>query len=94
VADDELVEKTSSRKQTGSERLLFLLDEPSAGLHLKDVDFLMSSLRFLVQTGHSVILIDHDEYLIRHADFVIEMGPGAGRNGGRIVRSAPTNMHG
>ena len=66
-------------------RTLFLLDEPCSGLHLLDIERLRSCLDFLLQTGHSVIVIDHDPALISHADHIIQIGPGAGRLGGRIV---------
>lgn len=66
-------------------RTLFLLDEPCSGLHLQDIERLRTCLDFLLQTGHSVIVIDHDPALISHADYIIQLGPGAGRLGGRIV---------
>ncbi|MBL8815001.1 MAG: excinuclease ABC subunit UvrA [Planctomyces sp.] len=70
-------------------RNLFLLDEPSTGLHLQDIDRLMDCLSSLVQMGHSVVIIEHDNYLISLCDYQIELGPGAGRDGGKIVRSGP-----
>ena len=66
-------------------RTLFLLDEPCSGLHLQDIERLLTCLDFLLQTGHSVIVIDHDPALISHADHIIQLGPGAGRLGGQIV---------
>ena len=66
-------------------RTLFLLDEPCSGLHLQDIERLRTCLDFLLQTGHSVIVIDHDPALISHADHIIQLGPGAGRLGGQIV---------
>ena len=66
-------------------RTLFLLDEPCSGLHLQDIERLRTCLDFLLQTGHSVIVIDHDPALISHADHIIQLGPGAGRLGGRII---------
>lgn len=71
----------------GAGRILFLLDEPSTGLHMQDIDRMLECLRFLVQTGHSVLLIEHDEYLLSRVDYQIELGPGAGRSGGRVIRS-------
>jgi excinuclease ABC subunit A len=70
-----------------ADRTLFLLDEPSTGLHMQDIDGLMNCLDYLIQTGHSVILIEHDEYLLSQVDYRIELGPGAGRDGGRIIQS-------
>lgn len=82
----------SNRKSSGlvrSGRTLFLLDEPSCGLHPHDIDALVASLDFLVQTGHSVVVIEHDRQLLQHADWIIELGPGPGRLGGRVVHSGP-----
>lgn len=73
---------------SGAGRTLFLLDEPCSGLHLQDIECLRKCLDFLIQTGHSVIVIDHDPALISHADHVIQLGPGAGRLGGKIVGNA------
>lgn len=70
---------------TGTGRTLFLLDEPCSGLHVQDIERLRTCLDFLVQTGHSVIVIDHDPALISHADHMIQLGPASGRFGGRIV---------
>lgn len=81
-----------NRKSSGlvrSGRTLFLLDEPSCGLHPHDIDALVTSLDFLVQTGHSVVVIEHDPQLLRHADWNIQLGPGPGRFGGLIVHSGP-----
>jgi excinuclease ABC subunit A len=72
---------------TTSGRTLFVLDEPSVGLHLRDIERLVGCLDFLIQTGNSVIIADHDPALIRHADWLIELGPGPGKLGGRIVHS-------
>ena len=78
-----------SARVAGAGRTLFILDEPSTGLHMQDIDRLMTCLDFLVQTGHSVVVIEHDEYLLQQTDWVIEMGPGAGLQGGKILRSSP-----
>lgn len=70
-------------------RTLFLFDEPSSGLHPHDVDGLIQCLDFLLQTGHSVIVIDHHRSLIQHADWMLQMGPGPGQRGGQIIDSGP-----
>lgn len=75
--------KTASSEQG---RTLFILDEPSTGLHGQDIAALMKCLNHLVEIGHSIIVIEHDAAVIRHVDHVIEMGPGAGRLGGRITQ--------
>ena len=79
----------SSPRLTRSGRTLFVLDEPSCGLHPVDVDRLVDCLQFLLQTGHSIIAIDHDPRLIQHAHWEIELGPGPGRGGGKVIRSGP-----
>ncbi|MCA9033489.1 MAG: excinuclease ABC subunit UvrA [Planctomycetaceae bacterium] len=78
---------TDGKKKRGRDggRSLFILDEPSTGLHMDDIDRLMTCLNYLVQTGHSVVLIEHDDYLLSKVDYTIQMGPGAGRAGGRII---------
>ncbi|HAP08263.1 MAG TPA: excinuclease ABC subunit A, partial [Planctomycetaceae bacterium] len=78
---------------TKSGRTLFLFDEPSSGLHGKDVQNLVRCLDFLLQTGHSVIVIDHDQELLAQADWLIELGPGPGVRGGRILNSGPVQTH-
>ncbi|HZI11166.1 MAG TPA: excinuclease ABC subunit UvrA [Myxococcus sp.] len=64
---------------------LYVLDEPTTGLHPSDVDKLMSQLNGLVEAGNTVILVEHDMRVIAASDWVIDMGPGAGEEGGRIV---------
>lgn len=71
------------RSQRG--RNLYVLDEPTAGLHASDTDRLMVQLQRLVDAGNTVIIIEHDMRVVRQADWVIDMGPGAGDAGGRIV---------
>ncbi len=66
---------------------LYVLDEPTTGLHLSDVARLVTVIDHLVEKGHTVIVVEHHVDVIRHADFVIDMGPGAGPDGGRIVAS-------
>ena len=64
---------------------VYVLDEPSAGLHLADVEQLLGLLDRLVDSGKSVIVIEHHQAVMAHADWIIDLGPGAGHDGGRIV---------
>jgi excinuclease ABC subunit A len=72
----------SSRKQA-----LFLMDEPTTGLHFKDVVQLLDCFNALIEAGHSLIVVEHNMQLIRSADYVIDVGPGAAAVGGEIVAS-------
>ena len=64
---------------------VYVLDEPTAGLHLADVEHLLGLLDRLVDSGKSVIVIEHHQAVMAHADWIVDLGPGAGHDGGRIV---------
>ena len=69
----------------GGQRGIFIIDEPTDGLHLKDVHHLIELFNRMVDEGNTVYVVEHNTDVIKAADFVIEMGPGAGENGGRII---------
>lgn len=69
--------------------ILYVLDEPTVGLHQRDNGQLIRLLRQLRDAGNSIIVVEHDEQTIRSADYLIDLGPGAGENGGRLVASGP-----
>jgi excinuclease UvrABC ATPase subunit len=82
-----MAEKGSARAE------VYVLDEPTAGLHLADVEQLLSLLDRLVDSGKSVIVIEHHQAVMAHADWIIDLGPGAGHEGGRIVfEGTPANL--
>ena len=77
--------------QIGSELtgVLYILDEPSIGLHQRDNMRLIDSLKKLKEGGNSVIVVEHDKEIMEKADWIVDIGPGAGINGGEIISSAP-----
>lgn len=79
--------RLASQIGSGLTGVLYVLDEPSIGLHQRDNDQLLATLKRLRDLGNTVIVVEHDEDAIREADFVIDMGPGAGVHGGEVVAS-------
>jgi len=77
--------RLASQIGSGLTGVMYVLDEPSIGLHQRDNDRLLTTLYRLRDMGNSVIVVEHDEDAIRHADYVVDMGPGAGEHGGMIV---------
>jgi excinuclease UvrABC ATPase subunit len=72
---------------------VYVLDEPTAGLHLADVEHLLGLLDRLVDAGKSVIVIEHHQAVMAHADWIIDLGPGAGHDGGRVIfESTPADL--
>jgi excinuclease UvrABC ATPase subunit len=71
--------------QMGDKGDVYVLDEPTTGLHLADVEQLLDLLDRLVEAGRSVIVIEHNQAVMARADWLIDLGPGAGHDGGRIV---------
>ncbi|WP_250478644.1 MULTISPECIES: excinuclease ABC subunit UvrA [unclassified Caballeronia] len=77
--------RLASQIGSGLTGVMYVLDEPSIGLHQRDNDRLIDTLKHLRDIGNSVIVVEHDEDMIRMADYVVDMGPGAGEHGGVIV---------
>ena len=71
--------------------VLYVLDEPTIGLHQRDNDRLINTLKRLRDLGNSLIIVEHDEDVIRNSDWIIDIGPGAGIHGGRIVAQGNLN---
>lgn len=72
-------------KGATTDKSLFIFDEPSTGLHFHDINKLLKSLQALIELGHSVIVIEHQPDIIKTADYIIDIGPDAGKHGGEIV---------
>lgn len=77
--------RLASQIGSGLSGVLYVLDEPSIGLHQRDNDMLLATLKRLRDLGNTVLVVEHDEDAIRTADYVIDMGPGAGVRGGHVV---------
>src|SRR6201999_1239859 len=84
TGERQRIELTSTVR-TNTTGMLYVLDEPSVGLHASNVEGLRKTIAALAGNGNSVVIVEHDLDLIRTADWIIEMGPGAGRLGGTII---------
>ncbi|WP_051940892.1 excinuclease ABC subunit UvrA [Stenoxybacter acetivorans] len=80
--------RLASQIGSGLTGVMYVLDEPSIGLHQRDNDRLLATLKRLRDLGNSVIVVEHDEDAVRAADFVVDMGPGAGEHGGEVIIAA------
>ena len=74
-----------AKRSTG--KTFYILDEPTTGLHFEDIRILLKVLNKLVDSGNTVLIIEHNLDIVKVADHVIDLGPGGGKNGGKIVAS-------
>jgi excinuclease UvrABC ATPase subunit len=81
--------KIARELREAPEPSLYVLDEPTTGLHLRDIDTLVQVLFQVVEGGHTVVVIEHNLDVIRRADWIVDLGPGAGRHGGRVLYEGP-----
>ena len=81
--------RLASQIGSGLVGVLYVLDEPSIGLHQRDNQRLIATLERLRNLGNTVIVVEHDEETIRTADYVVDIGPGAGEHGGNVVHAGP-----
>ncbi len=87
------VKLASELAKSSAGNTLYLLDEPTTGLHFKDIDILLTALKNLRDAGNSLIIVEHNLDIIRHADHIIDLGPGGGKHGGKVVaEGTPTEV--
>ena len=79
--------KLASEMGVAQDNVLFVFDEPTIGLHPLDIQTLLRVFQQLIENGATVIVIEHDLDLIRNADYILDLGPGGGHAGGRLVAS-------
>ncbi|AZB25123.1 excinuclease ABC subunit A [Chryseobacterium bernardetii] len=87
------IKLASELQRTQKGKTLYVLDEPTTGLHPSDVEKLIGQLNFLVDAGNTVITVEHDMHVVASSDWVIDLGPGAGKDGGKIIaEGAPRDV--
>lgn len=84
--------RLASQIGSGLTGVMYVLDEPSIGLHQRDNDRLIGTLKHLRDLGNSLIIVEHDEDMIRSSDYVVDIGPGAGKHGGTIIAQGTPNQ--
>ncbi len=85
AGESQRLKLAAQLRSTARRGTLYLLDEPTTGLHFHDVTRLLDCFSMLIEAGHSLIVVEHNEQLIRAADYIIDLGPGAAEQGGQIV---------
>ncbi|GGL12273.1 ATP-binding cassette domain-containing protein [Nocardia jinanensis] len=85
--------KIARELREAAEPAVYLLDEPTTGLHPADIETLLRVVDALVDSGHTVVVIEHDLEVIRHADWLIDLGPGPGRHGGTVLFEGPVTHY-
>lgn len=86
----ELINESSKKKRS---KVLYIMDEPTTGLHPREVEKLLVVLQKLVEEGNSLLVIEHNMDLVKHADYIVDLGPDAGENGGKIIaEGTPTDI--
>ena len=80
-------------KESAKEKILFIFDEPTTGLHFEDIGKLLTAMNALVENGHTVLVVEHNMEVIKSADWIIDLGPEGGRDGGHLVfQGAPEDL--
>jgi excinuclease ABC subunit A len=83
--ESQRIKLVSELSRRGNGHTIYLLDEPTVGLHRRDVSRLLNMLRSLTAKGNTVVLIEHDRDVLENSDHIVEFGPGPGEMGGRVV---------
>ena len=89
LAQAQRIKLATELQRPARSATLYLLDEPTTGLHPADVDKLLVQLHALADAGHTVVLVEHEMRVAAQADWVIDVGPGAGEEGGHVVAEGP-----
>jgi excinuclease ABC subunit A len=84
--------RLSVQMKSGLSGIIYVLDEPSIGLHSRDTERLIAALEDLRRANNSLVIVEHDVAIMRRADYIIDMGPGAGRDGGEVIFAGTPNM--
>jgi len=89
VFEESVIKLAKELSKTATGRTLYLLDEPTTGLHFHDVSLLLNVLHRLKSQGNTVVIIEHNLDVIKNSDWIIDIGPEGGKNGGKIIAEGP-----